>query len=113
MKADSKEITKEENEALKPSDEANKATELSPEFTDLDTGWAWVIVFASFGTFCLLGTSLYSVGIIQSVLLQRYRESVSLTSWPGAINTALMSLGGNLKVLFIIYSFMSVYKFVI
>lgn len=89
-----------EREALKRPDKADKdgTMEISmEEVRGLDTGWAWVVVFAAFGTFCLLGTSLYSVGIIQAVLLQKYGESVALTSWPGAVNTAMMSLGGPLS----------------
>ncbi|XP_045190962.2 monocarboxylate transporter 12-like isoform X2 [Mercenaria mercenaria] len=90
-----KDRVQEETKALKPEGKTEQPQDVSTDdFRDLDRGWAWVILFASFGTFCLLGSSLYSVGIIQSVLLQRYQESVSLTSWPGALNTALMSLGG-------------------
>jgi hypothetical protein len=95
-----------ENEILKQQDKAREQHDVSSaEHKDLDTGWAWVVLFASFGTFCLLGTSLYSVGIIQSVLLQKYKESITLTSWPGAVNTALMSLGGKtvLNVLISLY----------
>lgn len=66
------------------------------EFNDLDSGWAWATLIASFGIFCLLGSSMYAVGIIHSVFLDRYGESVSLTSWAGALHTALYSLGGML-----------------
>ncbi|XP_053406861.1 monocarboxylate transporter 6-like isoform X2 [Mercenaria mercenaria] len=69
----------------------------SENFSDLDTGWAWVVLFASFGTFCLLGGKMYAVGIIHSALLERYSKSVSLTSWAGALHTALFSLGGPLS----------------
>ena len=84
-----------ETSPLSKEVETEKADDISTiDYKGLDTGWAWVVLFASFGTFCLLGSSLYSVGIIQSVLLQKYKESVTLTSWPGALNTAMMSLGG-------------------
>ncbi|XP_053406873.1 monocarboxylate transporter 12-like [Mercenaria mercenaria] len=93
-----KDRVQEETKVLKPEGKTEQPQDVSTDdFRDLDRGWAWVILFASFGTFCLLGGSVYSVGIIQSVLLQRYKESVSLTSWPGALNTALMSLGGPLS----------------
>lgn len=62
----------------------------------LDTGWAWAVLFASFGVFCILGGKMYAVGIIHAALLERYRESLSLTSWAGALHTALFSLGGML-----------------
>lgn len=65
------------------------------EFSDLDTGWAWVVLFSSFGSYFLMGSALYAVGIIHATLLDRYEESISLTSWAGALHTALISLAGN------------------
>ena len=64
-------------------------------FDDLDTGWAWMEMIASFGTFCLIGGTMYAVGIIHSTLLDQFNESVSLTSWAGALHSALISAGGN------------------
>lgn len=78
-----------ESEALKLEKQND-----TDECSDLDTGWAWMVLVASFGTFFLIGNCMYSVGIIHSSLLERYGESVSLTSWAGALHTALMSLGG-------------------
>jgi hypothetical protein len=64
------------------------------DFKSLDKGWSWIIMLASFGTFCLIGANMYGVGIMHAVLLERYNESVSLTAWAGSIHIAFMSLGG-------------------
>lgn len=88
--------TNEESKALKPPESnANHTKETHEDFNDLDTGWAWIVLISSFGTFCLIGSLMYAVGIIHSSLLDRYEESVSLTAWAGAIHTSSMSIGGN------------------
>lgn len=84
-----------ERQALRVPDQDQCQPDDGQDFSDLDSGWAWVIMFASFGTFFLIGNSMYAVGIIHSSLLDRYGEEVSLTSWAGALHTAFMSLGGN------------------
>lgn len=83
-----------ERQALQVPDEHQRRPDKGQDFSDLDSGWAWVILFASFGTFFLIGNSMYAVGIIHTSLLDRYGEKVSLTSWAGALHTAFMSLGG-------------------
>ncbi|XP_052771070.1 LOW QUALITY PROTEIN: monocarboxylate transporter 2-like [Mya arenaria] len=70
---------------------------IEPELSDLDTGWAWVVLVASFYSFALIGGSMYSVGIIHSVLLEHFQASVVLMAWVGALHTGIMSLGGLLS----------------
>ncbi|KAL4219328.1 hypothetical protein ACF0H5_021908 [Mactra antiquata] len=85
---------------LKPpekNEKNNTCTNDFEDFSDLDTGWAWVILASSFGTFCLIGSMMYAVGIIHSSLLGRYGESVSVTAWAGAIHTSSMSIGAPLS----------------
>lgn len=72
--------------------EIKKASEELSEH--LDNGWSWVILFACFGTCCLVGANNYGVGIIHTVMLDRYKESVSLTAWSGALQLGLMCLTG-------------------
>lgn len=62
--------------------------------TDLDTGWAWVVLAACFANFCLFGCAQYASGIIHSTLLDRYRASVYVTSWAGSLHASLISLAG-------------------
>ncbi|XP_053406865.1 monocarboxylate transporter 9-like isoform X2 [Mercenaria mercenaria] len=90
-----------EKEALTEPDHVHGLPDDRDDFSDLDTGWAWMVLLASFGTFFLIGNSMYAVGIIHSSLLDRYGEKVTLTSWAGALHTALMSLGGPLSTVVI------------
>jgi hypothetical protein len=62
--------------------------------TEPDRGWSWVVLFASFSSYFLIGGLVNSVGVIHSVLLERYDESVSLTAWVGSLHSALLLLGG-------------------
>jgi len=39
---------------------------------------------------------MYAVGIVHSALLDRYADSVSLTSWAGGLYVGMCSLGGKL-----------------
>ena len=68
--------------------------EWNSQFPDLDKGWAWVVLVASFVSFMLHGGTMYAVGIIHLALLERYREDVSKTAWTGALQSALISVGG-------------------
>lgn len=71
------------------------------EFSDLDTGWAWVVLVASFGNMCLFGATQFASGIVHVILLERYQASVSLTSVVGAVHTSLIGLGGKKYNLFL------------
>ncbi|XP_045189575.2 monocarboxylate transporter 10-like isoform X2 [Mercenaria mercenaria] len=55
----------------------------------LEGGWSYMILFASFGTCCLIGANNYGTGIIHKILLERYNESVVLTSLSGSLQLAL------------------------
>ena len=105
-----KEDTK--KEALKDTDQNHGLQDDHEELSDLDTGWAWAVLFASFGTFFLIGNSMYAVGIIHSSLLERYGQKVALTSWAGALHTALMSLGGMFFVFLTHQTFIKTIKLV-
>ena len=68
------------------------------QLPDLDKGWAWVVLLASFGSMMLLGGTMYAVGIIHIALLERYKEDVSKTAWTGALQSAIISVGGLLYI---------------
>ncbi|XP_033757480.1 monocarboxylate transporter 3-like isoform X2 [Pecten maximus] len=59
-----------------------------------DRNWSWVVMVASFVIHGLNGSILYGAGIIQIALLERFNESVSLTSWAGGIFIFFMSSAG-------------------
>ncbi|KAL4231110.1 hypothetical protein ACF0H5_008693 [Mactra antiquata] len=61
---------------------------------DMDTGWAWAVLLASFGTSCIIGGALYTIGIIQAILLDLFNGDVSTTSLVGALHTSLISITG-------------------
>jgi len=61
--------------------------------TKPDQGWAWVVMFASFGAHIVSGCFAYAVGIVHSAILDRFQEDVTKTSWAGALFLCLMSLG--------------------
>ena len=66
----------------------------TPNFSDLDRGWAWVILLASFGSFLVIGGSVYGVGIIHIALLERYGQDITKTSWVGALHSSMINIGG-------------------
>ena len=70
-----------------------------PVFSDLDRGWAWVVLVASFIALMMIGTCIYAVGIIHIAMLERYRQDVSRTSWVGAVHSAMIAGAGMLYVM--------------
>ncbi|KAH3789102.1 hypothetical protein DPMN_167271 [Dreissena polymorpha] len=63
---------------------------------ELDRGWSWVVLAASFGYFMIFGMLLYGVGIVHVTLLEEYDKPSSATAWAGSLYASLVSLGGNL-----------------
>ena len=76
------------------SSKSNIDVQGSPVFSDLDRGWSWVVMLASFGSFLIIGGSVYVVGIIHLALLNRYQQDISTTAWVGAVHSAMMDIGG-------------------
>lgn len=68
-----------------------------PHFTDMDHGWSWVVLFGSFGAYCLFGATQFASGIVHIILLDKYQASISMTSVAGAIHVSLISLGAPLS----------------
>jgi hypothetical protein len=48
----------------------------------------------------LIGANILGVGIMNSVLLERYGENVLLTAWAGSLHAAFAALGGIMSSLF-------------
>ena len=84
--------------AIKSSEQDEDQLQQTPNFSDLDKGWAWVVLLASFGSFLIIGGSVYGVGIIHIALLERYKQDVTTTAWVGALHSALMNLGGRKQI---------------
>ncbi|XP_052225086.1 monocarboxylate transporter 12-B-like [Dreissena polymorpha] len=68
---------------------------------ELDRGWSWVVLAASFGYFMIFGMLLYGVGIVHVTLLEEYDKPSSATAWAGSLYASLVSLGGPLSSLII------------
>ena len=66
----------------------------TPGASGVDHGWAWVVMLASFGSFLIIGGNIYGVGIIHIVLLERYGQDITKTSWVGALLSSMVNIGG-------------------
>ncbi|CAG2244824.1 unnamed protein product [Mytilus edulis] len=64
--------------------------------TNPDRGWAWIILVASFVENCLVGFSLYAIGLIHIIFLEKFKKDITLTSWISASYLCLLSLTGPL-----------------
>ena len=62
-----------------------------------DKGWAWMILLAAFVDLTLAGV-VYINGIFNLVFLEEFGESRALTSWCGALQGALLNMGGACEV---------------
>ena len=60
-----------------------------------DSGYAWVILAATFGCNYLLGVLVYTTGLIHLELLRTYEDDVTGTAWAGALYSSLPLLAGN------------------
>ncbi|GFR65952.1 monocarboxylate transporter 14 [Elysia marginata] len=61
---------------------------------DIDRGWAWWVLFASYLNLLLCSGLSYVAGMFQVVFLQEFHGSVALTSWVTSLFSSFMQLGG-------------------
>ena len=61
----------------------------------LDTGCAWMVLFASFLTHVIVDGAASSFGVFYVLFLELFGESRGLTSWIGSLQISLMYLMGN------------------
>ena len=80
-------------------------TPMTSHMEDLDRGWSWVVLVASFGYFMIFGMFLYGIGMVHEVLLMEYGGKSSTTAWAGSLYASLVSLGGE-NSLFKLYNCM-------
>ncbi|KAL4230168.1 hypothetical protein ACF0H5_010553 [Mactra antiquata] len=68
---------------------------------DIDRGWAWVVMTATYLGMIVYCTTLYMGGVFYIALLDRYKEGEAKTSLVGAISSGLLCfsapLGGVLN----------------
>ncbi|XP_046548152.1 monocarboxylate transporter 14-like [Haliotis rubra] len=63
---------------------------------DVDGGWAWVVLVASYMNGFLLSGVCYMGGMFQVVLLEHFQQSVGLTAWVTSVYASLMLFAGPL-----------------
>ncbi|XP_076453767.1 monocarboxylate transporter 14-like isoform X2 [Babylonia areolata] len=64
---------------------------------DVDGGWAWVVLLASFMNLLLASGICFVSGIFQKLFLEQFRQSVAFTAWVTALFSSLMQLAGPLS----------------
>jgi len=98
-----KDVTNNGSLLVKAQDEVkipkSGSDDLDPDFSDLDTGWAWVVLVACTLAFTMSGGSMYNVGIMHNALLERFRSSVAKTAWAGSLHTGLSLAGKHINAL--------------
>ncbi|KAL4231866.1 hypothetical protein ACF0H5_009442 [Mactra antiquata] len=68
-----------------------------PRFDNLDRGWSWIVLAASFCTFMLMGATQFASGIVYMALLDRFQASTSLSSLVCAVHISMISIGAPLS----------------
>ncbi|KAL4230697.1 hypothetical protein ACF0H5_011073 [Mactra antiquata] len=59
---------------------------------DIDRGWAWVVMIATFLSTALQCVNLFMGGVIHMALLNKFNEGQTKTSLVGALNNGLLCL---------------------
>ena len=59
---------------------------------DVDSGWAWVVLLASFINLLLASGLGFVSGIFQKLFLEEFGESVAFTAWVTALFSSFMQL---------------------
>jgi hypothetical protein len=70
------------------------ADENSVKKSNIDRGWAWVVMITSYLGIIILSTALYMNGVIYVELLNKYGEGEAKTSLVGALCGGLLSCLG-------------------
>ena len=64
--------------------------------SNIDKGYAWVVMLANFGAFFVCSGALYTSGVVFTTLQERFGENVAKTALAGSIFTSMTSLAGNM-----------------
>ena len=62
---------------------------------DIDGGWAWLVLAASFLIHIMTYGMSWSTGVYNVIFLNEFQQSKSVTAWAGAMPTAMMYASGN------------------
>ena len=62
--------------------------------SDVDTGWAWVVMAACFGGHTICSGLLFTTGLVHIALAKKFQAEESTTTWASAIFIAMTSFAG-------------------
>lgn len=63
-------------------------------FSDVDRGWAFVVLCASFGSMFFTANLTYATGVLHVALLEKFQMDAAFTSLTGSVFISLLSLIG-------------------
>lgn len=65
--------------------------------SDIDRGWAWLVVASSFLTHTLTYGVAWSTGVYNTIFIDAFGDSKTVTAWAGSLTTASMYAAGEAK----------------
>ncbi|XP_062592358.1 monocarboxylate transporter 12-like [Saccostrea cucullata] len=63
---------------------------------NIDSGWAWMVMMAAFGSQFVTAVLSYGVGVLHNAFLSEFKENLTLTALVGSVFASLLSLLGPL-----------------
>ena len=81
---------KEEEEEEQASDDFNYAPQM-------DRGWSWIVMIASFCSNLLTDGITFCSGLVLSELVVTFHESVSKTAWVSSLQSGISMLAGDIS----------------
>ena len=67
--------------------------------SDIDRGWAWLVLIAVYLGIIILSTTMFMGGVLYVALLEHYNADEAKTSLVGALNGGLLCLLGEHKLM--------------
>ncbi|BFY97703.1 hypothetical protein BsWGS_00743 [Bradybaena similaris] len=71
----------------------DKFTGIEP-LSDMDGGWAWVILFAAFFSLSLTGATTFAAGVLMPEILLKIDPDITKASWIGAVHISVLCMSG-------------------
>ncbi|KAH9500860.1 hypothetical protein Btru_073174 [Bulinus truncatus] len=73
-------------------EEFTTANPLTP--SDMDAGWAWVILFAAFCSLGITGATIFTAGVLMPEILLHIDPDITKASWIGAVHVSVLCMSG-------------------
>ncbi|CAG5116426.1 unnamed protein product [Candidula unifasciata] len=62
--------------------------------SEMDSGWAWVVLFAAFFALSLTGATTFAAGILMPEILLKIDPDITKASWIGAVHISVLCMSG-------------------